>query len=191
MAQRSRRSTVLVTVGVCALALGVLLAYVTWRDTLGQDAEPASATPPSVSTERVVSRAGGFSIAAPTTMTVRKQGRTVRLASEDRALVVTVGPGEPGGLARASRRLLADLSSKYRRFERVASDRLEVGGRPALSASGTFTNATGVRIRFVAVTVRARPSNYSIVGFAARDADPAAVLPRINAVASGFAVLDR
>ncbi len=191
MAQRTGRTTALVAVGVCALALGVLLAYVTWRDTFGQDAEPASAAPPSVSTERVVSRTGGFSIAAPTAMTVRKQGRTVRLASEDRVLVVTVGPGERGRLPRANRRLLADLASRYRGFERLAAERLEVGGRPALSASGTLTNQAGVRIRFVAVTVRARPRNFAIVAFADRNADPASVLPRVNAVASGFEVLHR
>ena len=141
MAQRSRRSTVLVTVGVCALALGVLLAYVTWRDTLGQDAEPASATPPSVSTERVVSRAGGFSIAAPTTMTVRKQGRTVRLASEDRALVVTVGPGEPGGLASreppAARRPVVEVPPVRAGRLRSARGRRPTGAQRVRDASPT------------------------------------------------------
>ncbi len=190
MAQRSDRTTVLVAVGVCALVLGAVLSYVTWRDTLGGDPAPAAAAP-AVSTDRVVSRRGGFSIAAPAEMTVQKKGRTVRLTAEDRALVVTIGPGEPGKLPRANRRLLADLAAKYRGFERLASERLEVGGRPALSASGTLTNRAGVPIRFVAVTVRARPGNYAIVAFAARDADPAAVLPRVNAVADGFEMLAR
>jgi hypothetical protein len=188
MAQRSGRTTVLVAVGVCALVLGAVLAYVTWRDTLGTDQQPAAAAP-AVPTERVVSRRGGFSIAAPAGMTVRKQGRTVRLAAENRDLVVTVGPGKRGTLPRANRHLMADLATKYRRFDRLASERLEVGGRRALSASGTLTNRAGVRIRFVAVTVRARPRNYAIVAFAARDADPAAVLPRVNAVADGFEIL--
>jgi hypothetical protein len=185
------RTSALVAVGVCALVLGVLLAYVTWRDTFGESPEPAAAAAPSVSTERVVSRAGGFSVAVPTSMTARREGRTLRLSSKDRDLVITVGPGERGRLARASDRLLADLRSKYRGFEKWGSERLEIDGRPALSASGTVVNKAGVALRFVVVTVRARPRNYALIAFAARDADPASVLPRVNAVASGLEILER
>jgi hypothetical protein len=191
MAQRSGRSAALVVLGVCALVLGGWFGYVTWRDTGGRSSEPAAAAAPSVPTERVVSRAGGYSVAVPTDMTVRKHGRTVRLSSRDQDLVISVGPGEKGTLLRANRRLLSDLSSTYRAFEPLASERLQVGGRPALSAAGTLTNKAGVRLRFVAVTVRAAPRNYALVAFAARDSDPASILPRVNAVASGFEVLRR
>jgi hypothetical protein len=185
------RTSALVAIGVCALVLGVLLAYVTWRDTVGESTEPAAAAAPSVSTERVVSRAGGFSVAVPSSMTARREGRTLRLSAKDRGLVITIGPGERGRLARASDRLLADLSAKYRGFERWGSERLEIDGRPALSASGTLVNKAGVDLRFVAVTVRARPRNYALIAFAARDADPASVLPQVNAVAGGLEILER
>jgi hypothetical protein len=191
MAQRARRSTALVVVGVCALALGGWFGYLTWRDTGGRSTEPTAAAAPSVHTDRVVSRAGHFSVAVPTAMSVDKHGRTVRLSSRDRDLVITVGPGKKGRLPQANRRLLAELASTYGEFEPLAAERLEVGGRPALSASGTLTNRAGVRLRFVAVTVRANPRNYALVAFAARTSNPVSVLPQVNAVASGFEVLGR
>jgi hypothetical protein len=179
-------TAVLVVVGVCALLLAAVLGYVTLRDTVGAD---EGSRPAALDTRRVVSERGGFSVDAPTEMTAKKQGGGIRLASADHSLVVTLGKGPRGPLSRANSRFLADMSKEYRRFKLLASDPQTVDGRMALSTSGQATNSAGVRIRFVAMMVRARPRNYVMVAFAAFDADPAEVLPRVNAVANGFEVL--
>lgn len=186
------RTAVLVVTGVCALLLAAVLGYVTLRDTVGaeESSGTASLETTRVDTDRVVSMRGGFAVEAPTDMVTRKKGGTVRLTARDHSLVVTVGKGARGPLSEANSRFLADLAKEYDRFKLVASEPLTVDGRLALSTSGRATNTAGVKIRFVVVTVRAKPRNYSIVAFAARDSDPAEVLPRVNAVANGFEVLE-
>jgi hypothetical protein len=184
------RTVVLVAVGVCALLASGVLGYLTLRP---GDAEaekrPGEATTDQVRTDRVVARGAGFALEAPTDMAVRKKHGSVRLISADRGLVVTVGVGGRGSLPAANARFLADLGRRYDHFTLIASERLRVDGRPAVSTSGRATNSAGVKIRIVVVTVRAKPANFTIVAFAARDADPAEVLPRVNAVVNGFEVL--
>lgn len=207
----------LVVVGVSALLLAAVLGYVTFRDGLGSAAEqPAAGTPwpappseadpgdpdpdesepgepgPSASeveTTRVVSRKGGFSLAAPTVLEVTKEGRTVQLTAEDQSLVVNVGPGEAGSLRKADRLFVDTLRTTYRRVRLSGSEAMQVDDLPALTTAGQATNANGVRIRFVVLTVRAKPGNYTIAAYAARDSDPSVVLPLVNAVANGFEVL--
>lgn len=188
----------LVVVGVVALLLAGVLGYVTFRDTFTDPATPTAADPsasPSVSpaavvqTRQVVHRRGGFKVSAPKELKAKRDGRTVRLTSKDRSLVVTVGPSEPGPLRQANRRILGTMRENYRRFELIATEPMRVDGRAALTTSGQATNAQKVRIRFVVLTVRAKPRNYTIAAYTARDSDPATVLPLVNAVANGFEVL--
>ena len=188
----------LVVVGVVALVLAGVLGYVTFRDTFTDPATPTAAEPsasPSASpaaeveTRRVVHRRGGFRVAAPEELQVKRERRTLRLASKDKSLVVTVGPSEPGPLKQANRRVIRTLRENYRRFELIATEPMRIDGRPALTTSGLATNSSKVRIRFVVLTVKAKPRNYTIAAYTARDSDPATVLPLVNAVANGFEVL--
>lgn len=178
-------SGLLVVVGLVALLLAGLLGYITVRDTLG------SGDAAAVATDRIVSRAGGYSVEAPEAMTAGQEGRVVQLTSKDKSLVVNIGPGEKGTLGKAQERFLRKLEKRYRSFELLAAEPMQVDGRQAISVSGRATNASKVRIRFVVMVVKAKPRNYTIAAYAAHDSDPADVLPLVNAVANGFEVLPR
>lgn len=178
--------------GVCALLTAGLLAYLTLRDT--EPGNPGSAASgqqvvrtPEV--ERVVHRRGGFAVAAPTRMRVTREGRTLQLVTGDRSLVVTVGPGAPGALGRGHRAFLGELRSQYGGVSLIGTERTKIDGRRSVSTAGVGVNSNRVQIRFVIVTVAARPRNFTIAAYTARDSDPAITLPLVNAIADGFELL--
>ncbi len=183
---RKKGVRTLLVVGVCALLLGGFLGYITLRDTVFAD--PASATT-AADPHRFVSEEAGFSVDAPKSLEAEAKGHTVKFSSEDKSLVVNVGPGEQGGLKTANKRFLARMKGGYSRFEIMATEPMQVDGHPALSTSGQAVNANGVQIRFVVLVVSAETRNYTIAAYAAHDSDPAVVLPLVNAVANGFHVL--
>ena len=179
----------LVVIGVCALVLGGFFTFLNYRAAEPDQAPVASdRSAEPVPTKRVVSKPGGFSVAVPTALSASKEGRTVQLSSRQGSLAVNVGPGERGKLRVAHKAFLRTLRAQYRKVDLMATERTKVDGRPAISAAGLATNAEKVRIRFVVVTVRGRPTNYTIAAFAARDSDPAETLPLVNAVVNGFKV---
>lgn len=173
-----------VVVGVCALLIAGLLAYVTLRDTVFADDSSAAH-----GTQLYVSHEGGFSVQAPTALHMQSRGHTMTFATQDKSLVLTVGPGDTGALKAADRRFLSRMKQGYRDVTLMATEPMKVDGRPALTSSGQATNANGVRIRFVVLTVEGRPRNYTIAAYTARDSDPHVVLPLVNAVANGFHVV--
>lgn len=189
-AARSRRRAVLVPalVGTLSLLAGLTLMYVSFRDP-GETADVEPARAEEVRTERVVSREGGFALAVPEDMAVTERGAAVQLESEDSDLVVVVARGERAALRPANRRLLRALEQRYERMQVVATERQRVDDRPALATYGHAVNSSRVRLRFVTITVQARPRMYTIAAYTAFESDPAVVLPRVNAVANGFEVL--
>jgi hypothetical protein len=195
-----RGAVFFVAVAVGALVLAGLLGYVTVRDTLGSRASaesdarssaPRAAAAPAPATDRVVHRRGGFAVAVPQRMRVTREGRTLRLATRDRSLVVDVGPAPGGRLPAAHRSFLGDVQASYRKVRILGTERTRVDGRAAISSAGLGHNSSGVRLRFVVLTVAARPHGYTIAAYTGRDSDPARTLPLVNAVANGFEVLPR
>jgi len=175
-----------VLVGLFALMLAAVFAVVTVDGLLrGDDAENASG---GIATKRFVHRSGGFSVEVPRGMKRERSGRTATFRTHDRSLVVSVGPGSRGPLRATTRRLLGSLRETYASVRVTGSERQQVDGRPALSTAGKARNGDGVRIRFVATVVRARPENYVVAAYTAHDSDPAVVLPRLHAIVNGFAV---
>lgn len=207
----------LVAVGLVALLLAGLLGYVTLRDALdtgpgagpvsgpvsgpasdpesdpepGPESDPESPepAPEPPETKRVVHHRGGFAVAVPTVMEVTREGRTLKLTAEDANLVVNVGPGESIPLPRAHSAFLRTLQGGYRDVDLIGTERTLVDDRPAVTTAGRATNSSGVPIRFVVLTVAAGPQTFTIAAYTARDSDPAATLPLVNAVANGFQVL--
>jgi len=180
----NRKSVVVpAVVGVCALLLAAVFAYVTFR---GAAPSPNELT---MDTERFVSREGGFSLDLPGDLEVSREGRTAQFSSKDKDLVIVVGPGQSGSLKKASKSFLNTLEGNYASFRLAGTQTDEVDGRRALTSYGQATNSNEVKIRFVAVVVRARPRNYTIAVYTALNSDPSVVLPRVNAVVNGFKVL--
>jgi hypothetical protein len=180
---------VLVAAGVLAILLGSVLGVLTWLNLREADEEPDG--PVQVETERAVSRRGGFAVTVPLDMEVRRRGRTMELRAADPELVINIGPASSGRLAPAHRTFLRTVDRGYARVRVIGRERGEVDGRRSRTTSGTAVNENDVPIRFVVVTVAARPRNYTLVAFTGRDTPPDEVLPRLNAVVNGFEVLPR
>ncbi|MGH8965646.1 MAG: hypothetical protein ACRDXB_10010, partial [Actinomycetes bacterium] len=143
----ARRNIVVpVVVGVVAVLLGSLFAFITLRG--DDDTEQTSA--PKVTTRSFVSEAGGYAIDVPTDLEESRQGRAATFSAKDKSLVVTVGPSEAGPLRPASRRYLRTLRAGYEEFQLLGKQDETIDGRPALAAYGQVTNENRVRIRFVA-----------------------------------------
>ena len=188
----SRRILTPVSVGLVALLVGGLFAYITIRDRGDEPKnEAAAASSSEVETEPFVSRKGGYSLAVPTALEASSQRQVTTFTSQDKSLVVTVGPGERGQLKAASKRFVRTLRAGYRKFDLLGTQKQTIDGRPALVSFGQATNRDKVRIRFVAVVVANRPRNYTITAFTAFDSDPAVVLPRVNAIVNSFQVLPK
>lgn len=184
----SRRVLVPVTVGVTALLVGGLFAYITIRDS-GERPDTTSAS--GVQTRAFASRQGGYALDFPSDLKVERNARTTRFTARDKSLVVTVGPGEAGRLKPASRRFLRSLSAGYRNVRVLAVESERIDGKPARISFGQARNAQNVRIRFVAAMIRHQPRNYTITAFTAFGSDPRVVLPRVNAIVNSFEVRAR
>lgn len=190
-----------VLVGSVALALAAVLGFVTVRDTAPSDSsvraahtlEPSgtdgSGRVSAVATRRLVSRQGGFAVAAPRDLEATAQGATIRLTSPTKDLVVVVGPAGDGPMLAAENRVLAGLRQQYDALSVLGQEPVALDGRRGSTTYGQAVNDAGARLRFAVVVVHAGRRNYAVASYTARDADPATVLPRVNAVANGFEVL--
>jgi len=176
-----RRVAIPAAVGVVALLAAAYFGYLTVR---GRLTDRAATQPVSVHTRTVA--ANGFSLGVPASMTVTRRHGTLALSDKRHGLVVTVGRTTRGPLARAARDFVRSLRDGYHRVRVLGHQPQKVAGRPALATYGHAVNEHGIRIRFVTVTVRHRPRDYAITAFAAYHSDPAAVLPKVNAIASTF-----
>ena len=183
----SRGIVVPIAIGIVALVLGGLFAFITFRD----DDVPAAREPSpiQVDSRSFVSKRGGFALDVPVDLAASRNGRTATFAADDRSLVVTIGPGVAGRLRPASKEFLLTLRKGYEGFRLLGTQNQQVDGRPALASYGQATNAEDVKIRFVVVVVRDQPRNYTITAFTALGSDPDAVLPRVNTMLNSFTVL--
>jgi hypothetical protein len=177
--------------GSLALVTALVLAYVTVRDTTGSEPAAAeSSTVTTVETHRVVSRQGGFAVAVPDDMEATRTGTTtVRLVSASKDLAVMVGPAGGGSLGQAEKRLVAQMRRTYPAVTVLGDQATRVDGYPAGTVFGHAVNSARTKLRFAVITIHAGRRNYSVASYAAYDAYPARVLPRVNAVANGFTVL--
>jgi hypothetical protein len=180
-----------VVAGSVALVLAAVLAYVTIRDTRGPQGTQASASTTQVSTHRVVSKEGGFAVAVPDDLAVERAGSAVRLAAATKNLVVIVGPAGDGPLPRAEKRVVNRMDRDYPEVSVLGREPVEVDGYPGRTVFGHAVNDAEAKIRFAVTTVNADARNYTLAAYTAFDADPAEVLPRVNAIVNGFEVLPR
>ena len=184
----SQRIVVPIAIGIVALLLGGVFAFITFR---GDDEVPVADEPSAseIDSRSFVSKRGGFALDVPTDLEASRKGRTATFAADDRSLVVTVGPGEPGRLRPASKQFLRTLRKGYEGYRLLGTEEQLVDGRPALASYGQATNAEDVKTRFAVVVVRDQPQNYTITAFTALGSDPDAVLPRVNTMVNSFEVL--
>ena len=180
----TRRVAVPGVVGVLALLAAGYFGYLTLRGGAAAPQARADVT----QTHRVTSRQGGFSIGVPAGMHVTERRGTLTLADRKHDLVVTVGRAGPGALRRAAARFVRMLGRAYSHVRVLGHQPQRIAGRNALATYGRAVNTHRARLRFVTVTVRARPRDFAITAFTAFGSDPARVLPRVDAIASTFRV---
>jgi len=134
----------------------------------------------------------GFSY--PSEWVIEEAEGITSVNSPNGGIVVSFGLGAPGSIAKASDRLLdsifSDGTDTSSDRSLIGATQERIGGSRSLIVSGTTTDATGRSIRFLAITVRSQPRNYSISVLVPRRSNPARVLPTIEAIVSSFRVLD-
>lgn len=170
-----------------AAVIGVAIAVVVLFTGNG-DEEPGP--PYRFATERHVNEEGGYSFRYPPGWTVEEEESVTRVSSPDEEVVVSFGHGAEGSLEEAETRFVTEVQSRYRNARLSAVQIEQIGGAPALSVAGTGRNTEGVRVRFLAITVRVEGQNYSIGVFAPARSDPEVVVPPTQEIVNSFRVID-
>lgn len=185
----TRRALVPLVVGVLAVLVG---GWLVWRAWFHDEPRRPPARPSStLRTEALVDKAGGFQIRVPQGLHGRLDGQSALVASKDRSLLMVVAPSGNGPVRAANQAVVASMRASYDRLKVLGHRPERVHGRRGLSSFGTATNHAGVRVRWVQLTVHAKPRTFTIATYARHDTDPRWVLPRVNAVVNSFRVLDR
>lgn len=171
-----------------AFAAAVLVTA-TWE---GPEPTTTDSNPPSVRQETVpgsveyVNRTMGFAFTYPGTWDLREAERFTRIQNPSGRIVVSYRLGASRDLDVESRRLLESLADAHPDLELIDTRRERIDGSPSLIVSGTATGEAGQPVRFLAITIRGEPRNYTISIFVPRHSDPARVLPRIEEIVSSF-----
>lgn len=179
---------------VVAVVAVVGAVLVLWWTVAGPDEADSSARgtrPTTLRTERLVSRAGAFSVRVPTGLRGHLDRGTAYLRSKDRTVVVVVSRSEAGAPRAVNGRLVQRMRQGYRSVHVEGSRPERVHGRSGLSTYGAAVTRRGVRLRFVQTTLRARPRNLTVATYAAQGTDPHWVLPRVDAVLGSVRPLPR
>jgi hypothetical protein len=186
---------VLVTVAAVA-GLVADTASESARPTLGPP-EILSPTPdpiepqPELDVLQYVNTTHGYGFDYPAAWTVREDPELTSLENPSGRIRVLFGLGPSGDLDAATTRLIDSLPEVASNPDLIGMTRERIDGSASVLVSGTATDDAGRRVRFLAISVRGEPRNYSISVFVPRESDPARVLPQIEEIVSSFDVTVR
>lgn len=178
---RMRNRPIPVLIGVVALLLAAIFLVISLVSGGGVSR--------TVDAEEVVNNVGRYRFEAPKGWTTTEQGRTTTVTSPDQATVVTLGVGRAGTLPLIGTEFFQEVARNYKNVEVIPPDAKDIGDRPALVYGGVGINAQNTKIRFLAITVKGEPTNYSIAVFTAAGSDPETVLPPVNQLVDTFRAL--
>lgn len=153
----------------------------------------ASAEPsptPEVVTTRLVSKRGKFAVGVPEDVTAKKIGFGVTMTSADKVLSIVIAPVESGPISVSRRAFMRGMKATYTKVKVTRTEDQVLDGHKARATYGTARNDKKVEFRFVNIVVKSRPRNYAINAFTVGDSDPLFVLPRVNAIANTFEVIE-
>jgi hypothetical protein len=145
---------------------------------------------PEVSTKRLVSKKGKFAVGVPEDVTAKKVGFGVTMRSADKVLSVVITPVESGKISVSSKAFMQGMKESYTKVKVTRTENSILDGRKANATYGTARNAKKVQVRFVNIVIKSSPRNYAITAFTAGNSDPLFVLPRVNAIAKTFEVIE-
>lgn len=129
---------------------------------------------------------GGYGFRHPSGWEVTDDGTVSKLQSPVSDVVVSFGLMPRGNLGEASSRLVTSLQDAQRNTHIIGQQTDLIGGTPSVLVSGLGTNGSGLRVRFLAITVRGDPTNYAIAVFVPADSDASQLLPPIQRIVSSF-----
>ncbi|HET8604576.1 MAG TPA: hypothetical protein VFM09_11645 [Marmoricola sp.] len=185
-----RRVLVPLLTGAVAVVLGAVLVVWAFRaPSTGEPRTTGQQATVTLSARPLVDRAGGFRTRVPQGLHGRLDGHTAVIASRDRSVLVLIAPSRSGRLARTNAAIVRAMHDGYRHVRVLGQRRERVDGRPGLSTFGTAVNHAGVHLRWVQLTVRARPRNLTVATYTRSDTDPHWVVPRVNVVVNGLRLL--
>ena len=150
---------------------------------------------PDTGTVAHVNGIGDYAFAYPPTWVLDEAGDVTRLANPGGDIVVSFGPGASGDIAAASGRLVSSILG-VDGTHRTANESLtgssweRIDGSPSFIVSGVTEDPAGRSMRFLAITVRSVPRNYTISVLVPAGSDPTKVLPTIEAIVSSFEILE-
>ncbi|MGH3765850.1 MAG: hypothetical protein ACRDS0_20795 [Pseudonocardiaceae bacterium] len=165
-------------IGVIAVVLAATCGVIAWA--------LSGSVSSAINPQEVVNAAGKYRVEAPTGWSTTQEGRTTTLTSPDQATVVTLGVGRIGPLPVAGTLFFQQVAGNYKNVQVLPPEAKDVGSRSALIYGGVGTNAKNVSIRFLAITVENKPTNYAIAVFTAAGSDPKVVLPQVNHLVDTF-----
>lgn len=125
-------------------------------------ADPSAASSSSPDLVAYVNRQGSYRFSYPFDWSLTEQGTDAAVAHPEGTTVVTVGRIEGGSLEEAADLFVGRIASVYEDVE-VHPSSAEGDGRIPLT--GTATEATGDRTRFVATVVDDRDQRFAIAAF--------------------------
>jgi hypothetical protein len=137
---------------------------------------------------------GDYQFTYPPSWVVDEVESLTQVESPSGAIVVSFWLGSRGDIATASDRLVSSIldaegSDLPANRELIGTRWERIDGSRSLIVSGTTTDA-GRSTRFLAITVRSVPRNYSISVLVPARSDPTRVLPMIEAIVSSFEILE-
>ena len=152
------------------------------------NAEPSPT--PDIATTRLVSKKGGFALGVPEDLTAKKIGPAVTMTTADKVLSVVVAPVESGPISVSSKAFMRGMKESYKKVKVTRTENQMLDGHEAKATYGEAQNNKKQTIRFVNIVVKSKPRNFAINAFTAGGSDPLFVLPRVNAIANSFEVIE-
>jgi hypothetical protein len=167
-------------------AVGLMLTGAVAAWLLTRPTTPPDGGPLVLGTKLYVNAETSYEYRYPADWTLTEEGTASMLTSPDKGTVVSFGRGPEGSLDEASDQFVGLLQGSYQDVDLGAEQRQDIGGYPSIVVSGTGTNRSGVRIRFLAITVEGRQQNYAIGVFTAASSNPDQVLPQVQRIVESF-----
>jgi hypothetical protein len=153
------------------------------------DSSQSGASPPAQDEGAMtahVNLQAGYRFRHPITWEVAEEGTLTKLQSPKEDIVISFGLSPEGGLESSSKALVSSLEDAHHNSRIIGAQQKEIGGSPSVIVAGLGTNASGLRVRFLAITVEGEPRNYAIAVFVPATSDADRLLPPIQRVVSSF-----
>lgn len=158
----------------------------------GVAAAPPTAPPPARDepsrTTAYENLFGGYAFAYPDTWRLIESGAVAHIKSPNGRLVLSFGLASGPNLAAGSDRTVDTIVQGWADQELTGTTHERIAGSRSLLVGGMISEGEA-RMRFLAITVRARPRNYAISILAPRAADPERVLPVVEEIVASFEIL--